>query len=198
MAVEKWLKEQYPAIQERAREKKAVIYWGDETGLRSDHQSGTSYGLKGKTPIVRNSGKRFSCNMISVLNNKGELAFMVFEGKFNSKVFLAFLKRLLKHQPKRVFLIIDGHPVHRSKEVKTWLEVNSRRIEVFILPGYSPELNPTELLNQDVKANVFKQQRPRCKKELKSSLGRYMHSIQRCPQKVKNYFKGRFVQYAAA
>jgi transposase len=197
-AVENWLQVEYPAIRERARTEKAVIYWGDEMGLRSDHQAGTSYGKRGKTPVVRNSGKRFSCNMISVLTNKGELAFMVFEGKFNSPVFLRFLKRLLKHQSRKVFLILDGHPVHCSKLVKDWLQASINQIEVFFLPGYSPELNPTELLNQDVKANAFKIKRPRNKKELKSSLGSYMHSIQRQPQKVKNYFKSRFVQYASA
>jgi len=38
-------------LQKQAKRKKALIYWGDENGLRSDHAVGRSYGLCGQTPV---------------------------------------------------------------------------------------------------------------------------------------------------
>ena len=83
-------------------------------GLRSDHVTGTSYAPVGHTPVVRATGQRFGCNMISAITNKGGLSFMVFQGKFKTPVFLAFMQRLLKQVAGHIYLIVDGHPVHRS------------------------------------------------------------------------------------
>jgi hypothetical protein len=77
-AIAKWLPEEYPAIARQARRDGATIYWGDEMGLRSDHVRGTSYSPVGQTPVIRASGQRFGCNMISAITNKGARAFMVF------------------------------------------------------------------------------------------------------------------------
>jgi len=151
--VKNWLKKEYPAIRKQAKREKALIYWGDEMGLRSDHSVGRSYSPCGKTPLVLGTGQRFGCNMISAITNRGHLNFMVFKSRFRSPVFLEFIKRLLKQSEKKVYLIIDGHPVHRSKKIKEWVKQNSKKIKMFFLPGYSPELNPDEILNQDVKSN---------------------------------------------
>ena len=135
-AVKKWLEEEYPAIEAKAKTENGLIYWGDEMGLRSDHQAGRSFHPKGKTPIVKVSGNRFRCNMISALTNRGQLAFSVFEGSFVIAVFLAFLQRLIKHaKGRKVFLIVDGHPVHRAKTIKEWLIDKESVIELFYLPG---------------------------------------------------------------
>jgi transposase len=196
--VNQWLAEQYPAIEARAKQEKALIYWGDEMGLRSDHQAGRSYSRKGKTPIVKVSGNRFRCNMISALNNKGQLAFSVFEGSFVVSVFLGFLQRLVRYaKGRKLFLIVDGHPVHKANAVKTWLKEHSQQLELFFLPGYSPELNPDELLNQELKATVFSQGRPRNKDELKFKLKTKLHSLQKQPCKIQAYFQKDTVRYAA-
>jgi transposase len=197
--VKQWLQETYPAVEARAKTEKALIFWGDEMGLRSDHQAGRSYSPKGKTPIVKVSGNRFRCNMISALSNKGELMFSVFEGSFVVDIFLRFLQRMLKQMKgRKVFLVVDGHPVHKAKLVKAWLEERKNLIELFFLPGYSPELNPDELLNQDLKATVFEKGRPKNKQDLKSKLKAKLHSIQKQPHKVKAYFQKQAVRYAAA
>jgi len=91
--------------------------------------------------------------MISTVTNRGRLTFMVFKERFTGTVMIKFLRRLIKQNRQKVFLIIDGHPVHRSRQVKRWMYKNRKRIQVFYLPGYSPQLNPDELLNQDVKTN---------------------------------------------
>jgi len=196
--VKQWLQEEYPTIEARAKQEKALIYWADEMGLRSDHQAGRSYSRKGKTPIVKVSGNRFRCNMISALSNKGQLLFSVFEGNFVVPVFLAFLERLVRYtKGRKLFLIVDGHPVHRAKEVKTWLAEHTRNLKIFFLPGYSPELNPDELLNQELKATVFERGRPRNKGELKAKLKAKLYSIQKQPHKIRAYFKKDSVRYAA-
>jgi transposase len=155
VAVQRWLVEEYPAIQCRAKAEKAVIYWGDEMGLRSDDQVGRSYGLRGQTPVIPGTGQRFGCNMISAITNLDHLSFQVFEGSFTVKVFLGFLRRLVKQAKRKVFLIVDGHPAHRAKLIQAWREEHTDEMEIIYLPGYSPELNPDEMLNQDVKASAL-------------------------------------------
>ena len=195
--VQRWLNETYPGIRALALREKAEIYWGDETGMRSDHAAGRSYGRCGQTPVVRSSGRRFGCNMISAITNRGRLYFMVFGQEFRAPVFLKFLERLLRQIRRKIFLVLDGHPVHRSRVAKAWLARNERRLRVFFLPGYSPELNPDELLNQDVKSNAVGRKPPIDADELIANVRGFMHGRQRTPEVVRNYFRGRHVAYAA-
>lgn len=196
-AVRQWLDEKYPAIRKQAKREKAEIYWGDEMGLRSDHAAGRSFSLRGKTPVVPGTGRRFGCNMISAITNRGRLNFMVFKKRFRVDVFLDFLKRLVRQAKQKGFLIVDGHPVHRSGTVKKWLKKNERRIRLFFLPGYSPELNPDEMLNQDVKSNAVGRKRASDQDELIANVRSYLRSRQKKPQVVKKYFNEKHVRYAA-
>jgi len=196
-AVRRWLEEEYPAIHKQAKREKAEIYWGDEMGLRSDHAAGRSYGRRGQTPVIPGTGMRFHCNMVSALTNRGRLNFMVFKKRFRAEVFLEFLRRLVRQIHRKVFLIVDRHPVHRSKKVKAWLEKNAQHIRLFFLPSYSPELNPDEMLNQDVKSNAVGRRRARNQQELLTNVRSYLRSRQRQPHIVKRYFKEKHVQYAA-
>lgn len=197
-AVERWLKEEYPAIQRQAKKEGALLYWGDEMGLRSDHSAGRTFSPKGQTPVITGTGQRFRCNMISAITNQGNLSFMVFRESFTVAVFLRFLRRLIRQSDQKVYLIVDGHPVHRAKLVQAWLEKHSSRISMFRLPSYSPELNPDEMLNQDVKSNALGRQRPATVVELVKLVRSYLHSRQRLPHVVKRYFLERHVRYAAA
>jgi len=194
-----WLQTKYPAIVRLAKKEGAQIWWEDETGLRSDHQRGTTWGEKGKTPVVRQSGKRISCNMISAITNQGKLAFMVFPQRLNADVFVCFLERLVRHnQAQKVFLIVDRYSVHRSWKVKTWVSANKEHIRLFFLPAYSPELNPDEMLNQDLKSNALRTRRPSSQKELMGKVRSFFRSKQRQPAKVRRYFEAKQVQYAKA
>ncbi len=192
----RWLQQEYPAIKRQATRERAEVYWGDEMGLRSDHQTGTSYGRRGQTPVIPGTGKRFGCNMISAITNRGRLAFMVFKQRFTGAVMLDFLRRLLRHAQRKVFLIVDGHPVHRSGKVRAWIEKHKRRIRLFQLPGYSPELNPDELVNQDVKSNAVGRRRPRDQEELLDNVRSYLRSTQKHPAVIISYFQEKHVSYA--
>lgn len=196
-AVQRWLDQEYPAIHRRAKAQGAEVYWGDEMGLRSDHQSGTSYGRRGQTPEIPGTGKRFGCNMMSAITNRGRLAFMVFKGRFTTPVMIVFLARLVRHAGRKVFVILDGHPVHRAKAVARWLAEHAEQIEMFLLPGYSPDLNPDELLNNDVKSNAVGRRRAKNQPELVGNVRSYLRSTQRQPQIVMNYFHEEHVRYAA-
>ena len=197
MQVQQWLEKEYPSIRRQAQREKAQIYWGDEMGLRSDHAVGRSYGLKGQTPVIVTTGQRFGCNMISAITNQGRLNFMVFKERFTAPVFLEFLRRLLRQSDRRVYLIIDRHPVHRSHKVKNWVKENEDRLRLVFLPSYSPQINPDELLNQDVKSNAVGRQRPGNQTELMGKVRSYLRSRQCKPHIVANYFQGKHVQYAA-
>jgi len=188
-AVRRWLEEDYPDIQKQAKREKASIYWGDEMGLRSDHAVGRSYGRRGQTPVILGTGQRFGCNMVSAITNKGQLNFMVFKKRFRADVFLEFLRRLLRQSKRKIFLIVDGHPVHRATKVRNWIEKKVKHIRLFFLPGYSPELNPDEILNQDVKSNAVGRQRARNQQELIKNVRGFLRSRQRNLASFRNTFR---------
>ena len=154
-AVEKWLNEEYPGIKELARKMKATIFFGDEAGIRSDHHGGTTWGVKGKTPIVTSTGSRFGLNMISAVSAQGEFRFMVVRGRINAPQFLDFVKRLVHNADHPAFLIVDGHPVHHAKTVRASAEANKDRFRLYHLPPYSPELNPDERVPIPFCSNAF-------------------------------------------
>lgn len=196
-AIAQWCSKTYPLLARQAKREGAQIYWGDEMGLRSDHVAGTSFAPIGQTPVVRATGQRFGCNMISAITNRGALAFMVFDGKFTNAVFIDFLQRLLKHSASKVVLIVDGHPVHRSAAVREFVAGNAERLRLVIMPGYCPELNPDELLNQDVKTNALGKSRPTNKAELVGTVRAHLHRRQKQPHVVRNLFREKHVRYAA-
>lgn len=196
-SVRRWLQREYPAIRALARRLGAEIHWLDEMGVRSDHQAGRSFGRRGETPVIPGTGRRFGCNMISTITNKGVLAFMVFTGRFSARVLLRFLRRLLKHRPVTVFVIGDGHPVHKASAVRRWLKQHRDRIRLYYLPPYSPDLNPDELLNQDVKTNAVGRRRAATQQELIDGVRGYLRSTQRQPEIVRSYFHEENVAYAA-
>jgi len=195
-AIENWFKVEYPAIQKLAKKEKATISWGDEMGLRSDHNVGRTYGIKGETPVVKRTGNRFSCNMISVITNLGKLSFMVFHENFTEDVFLKFLKKLICKSPRKIFLIVDNHRSHKSKKVKSWLKENVEHIRLYYLPSYCPELNPDEFLNQDVKSHLGKQ-RLQTKTEMIKMLNSHLKMRQKQPNIIQNFVKGCHPRYAA-
>ena len=196
-AVRRWLEEEYPGLKAAAQRERAEIHWGDQMGMRSDHQTGRSYGLRGQTPVVPGTGQRFSCNMISTVTNRGQLSFMLFRETFTIPVFLKFLRRLLRHRKSRVYLIVDRHSVHKSGRVATWVARHHKRIRLILLPAFSPELNPDELLNQDVKSNAIGRVRPSNQKEMMDGARTYLRSTQAHPRIVANFFQEEHVRYAA-
>jgi transposase len=197
-AVGKWLNEECPAIAKRAKQEGTEIHWGDETALRSDDVRGRGYAPKGKTPVIRADAARQSLSVISTVTNKGQMCWKVFAGALNAKIVIRFLERLTRRKERKLFLILDNLRVHHSRRVPIWLAANAEKIEVFYLPSYSPELNPDELLNADLKQRVTSAAPARNKIALTRTAVGALSSIQKQPQRVRSYFGQSNVSYAAA
>lgn len=196
-AVRHWMDTAYPDIAARARKEGAEIHWGDETGLRSDDVRGRSFAPVGETPVIRINSKRAGLSIISTVTNKGQMRWKIFDGALNADILIDFLRRLIKGATKKVFLILDNLRVHHSKPVKAWLAKHTEAIEVFYLPSYSPELNPDEMANADIKQAVTKQAPARTKLQLVKAASRHLRSVQKQPERVRRYFQHDPVKYAA-
>jgi transposase len=157
-AVDRWKREDYPAIRAQAEAEGATVWFADEAGIRSDYHAGTTWAPVGQTPEVKNTGARFPVNMISVVPAKGALRFAVYEGSTSAAVFIDFCKRLLHDSPANVYLVVDGHPAHRAIATKEFAASTEGRLKLFFLPGYSPELNPDEWAWKNVRQNRRHQQ----------------------------------------
>ena len=196
-AVQRWLDEVYPAIQIKAKQENGEIHWGDETGFRNDHHYGRGYSPRGKTPEVRLSAKRVGINMISSITNQGKVRFMVYHKSMNAQILTKFLRRLIRCSDHKIILILDNLRVHHAHKVREWLEGKEEQIEIFFLPSYSPELNPDEYLNNDLKQGVHSKTLFRNINSLKNGVISHMRMLQKTPQRVMNYFKHPKTVYAA-
>ena len=196
-AIKAWLDKEYPAIAQRAKAAKAVIYWGDETGISNQDQIGRSWAPKGQTPVVHRTAKRASKSMISAVSNRGLMRFMFYDGALNVDLFIAFLRRLIKDAEQKVFLVVDNLKVHHAKKVMTWVTSHDHEIELFYLPSYAPDRNPDEFLNCDLKQKLRQQPQPGTKDQLVKMTRTVMRAIQRSPQRIRSYFTPATVKYAA-
>jgi transposase len=196
-AVRHWLKKDYPVIQAKARRQKGTIFWGDESGLRSDDVRGRGYAPRGQTPVVRPCHKRANVGVISAVSNKGELRWMVLDGAITAAMLIIFLGRLIRDAGGKVFLILDRLRVHRAHAVQDWLAEHATQIEVFYLPAYSPELNPDEGVNGDLKQAVTRQPLARSRPELKRSVISHMRRLSKSPKRVRSLFRHPTFRYAA-
>ena len=193
--VRTWETETYPAIRAEAKRLGATIYFADESGMRSDYHTGTTWAPQGQTPVVEATGRRFSLNMISAVSAQGEFRFMLHEGSVDAKVFLAFLKRLMIGAQKPVFVIVDGHPIHKAKLVKTYVEGLEGKLKLFYLPPSSPHLNPDETVWAHVKRKISRQL-VESKEDMKRLALGALRSIQKLPKLVKSFFRQPECRYA--
>ena len=196
-AVNAWLNDEYPAIAKKAKKENAEIHWGDETGLCNDSYHGRSYAPRGQTPAIKLHPRCKRVNLISTVTNQGKVRFMVYNGKMNSQTMIKFMERLIKGADRKVFLILDNLKVHHSYIVRDWLEEHKARIEVFFLPSYSPELNPDEYLNCDLKDGVHSAVPARTRDQLKEKAISHLRKLQKMPKRVMKYFKHPKIAYAA-
>jgi transposase len=195
--VKTWLKKVFPRLKSRASAEKADIYFGDAAHIRSDHHSGKTWGVKGQTPIVKTTGSRFGFSLISAITSKGHMRFMIREGGVNSDVFIEFLKRLIVGAKRKIFLVLDNGRSHTSKKTKEFVAANSKKLEIFYLPPYSPDLNPDELVWNHLKNHTVGRSTVTDKQNFKNQIESSMRSLQKNPEKVKSFFGKDNLKYAA-
>ncbi len=128
--VQKWLEEEYPVIKAKAKQEKAIIYWGDETGIQNYAYQVKGFSPKGKTPIISLNVNRSRINMVSAVSNQGQVRFMLYKDTMTSERLIQFMSRLIKDANCKVYLVLDNLRAHHSKDVKKWLANNTDKIEV--------------------------------------------------------------------
>jgi transposase len=197
-AVEAWLKSEYPAIEQRAKREGAEIHWGDETALVNTDVRGRCFAPAGKTPVAMTvGGTRQKLSMIATVTNQGKARWMIIDGAFDADKLIEFLQALIKDAGRKVFLILDNLRVHHSRLVKAWVAERNDLIELFYLPSYSPQLNPEERLNADLKQEMGKHVPVRTKAKLREAANAHMVMLEQTPERVLSYFQDKRVRYAA-
>ena len=195
-AVEIWKKQLFPQIKKRAKKLSATIYFEDESGIRSDFHAGTTWAPKGKTPTIKVTGARFSTNMIAAVSTRGNLRFMVHQGSITAQIICDFLKRLMFNATNPIILIWDGHPTHKSKKVRECIESFEGKLEVYLLPSYSPELNPTEQVWRSVKNHTVGRKAVFGPDQLQSAVTGCLRRLQKISKIVLAFFKHPECKYA--
>jgi transposase len=191
-----WLETEYPRIKIKAMQEGARIYWADEMGIQSQDNRGKMYSLRGKKPVIKKPGSRFKCNVLSAITPQGHMNWTVYQDNFNGHKFIEFLGRVIRQANQKVFMIVDNHRAHHSKEVRAYVEKNKDKLSLFYLPPYCPEMNPQELVNQEVKAHANNFRAVRKLEDLTINVRYYLTKLQFNPFKVMGYFKKKEVLYA--
>jgi len=195
--VKEWIEKEYPRIKKQAKRQKAEIYWGDETGIKTTDVRGRGYAPEGKTPVVQQRGKRESMSMISAITNQGKIYWKLFEGSINSEKFLEFVKRLTMNKSRKIILIVDNAKPHHSLILKEWLKKNKKKIEVYYLPSHSPDLNPDEHVNADLKYGIGSRAPKSTKENMIIAAEEHMQLLKQTPERIMKYFKDPTISYAA-
>ena len=187
--VEAWLNEEYPAIYRKAKAENAEIFWGDETAVQNVANYARGYAPKGQTPVVKVQAKKMHINMISAISNRGELRFLLYSEAINSERLIGFMEALTKMaNGRKVYFILDNLRVHHSKQVSQWVDDHKDEIALFHLPPYSPEYNPDEYLNNDLKQSIGSQAMAQDIQELENNTSVFMNRLSDNPDHVKAYF----------
>ena len=197
VAVQNWLENKFPDIKKQAKTEDADIFWGDETGIRNDESKGRSYSPKGKTPVQKVNPVPEKINMISAISNQGKVHFMFYKDTMTVQKLIEFMERIISCNERKVFLILDNLRVHHSKLLDDFLREHATFIKVFHLPSYSPDLNPDEYLNRDLKSNLNNKPLGRAKGKIEEHAKAYMDDVSRNPGHIAKLFHAESVLYAS-
>lgn len=198
-AVETWKRESWPKHRAEARRRGAMAVFLDETGLCSAEAAGTSYHPRGRTPALPVSGRGARLGICTAITPEGGLAFLAYRGTMDSRRFGDFLDRLDRHHGHRALdVVMDNHPVHKSRATKAWFESTGGRVRAIWLPPYCPETNPVELLNNDLKTNWMRRLRPDGQAELEAMADCYFETLVGEPERVKRFFEASSSSYVTA
>jgi transposase len=195
-AVEQWVKKDYPQLRRRARKAGATIFFLDEAGFSSEPNPGRTYGLKGKTPVVKTTGQRQKVNAISAVSARGGFWSQVYSGMLHAGRFVQFLKDFRRGGRGKVFLVVDGHPSHRSKVVAAYVASTRGSLELHFLPPYAPDLNPDEFVWQYAKTNGVAKKPLKKNESLKERVITELAAIKAKPKLVRAFFSAPSVAYA--
>lgn len=194
-AVERWMRETYPAIARQAKRDKAEIFFWDESGFRADGVHGKTWAAKGKTPVVHRPGQRQSISAASAVNSKGAFWFETYQGALTGELFVRLLKNMMLERQRCVHLVIDGLPAHKKAIVKDYVASTSGKLMLHLLPGYAPDLNPDELVWSHAKRTGVARSPLRKGEKLQERVDEQLQSVADDPALVRSFFKHPSVAY---
>jgi transposase len=194
-AIEKWQREQFPAIARQAKASGGEIYFWDESGFRADAVHGRTWGRKGQTPVVERPGQRQSISAASAVNARGAFWYCTYEGGLNAELFVTLLRKMMRHRSKPVHLVVDGLPAHKTALVKAYVVSTDGMLTLHFLPGYAPELNPDELVWSHMKRTGVARAPLRRGEKLRDKIERQLAAIKCMPQLVRSFFQAPAVAY---
>jgi len=188
-AVRRWLKEEWPKIKEHSRRWQAMLYFQDESGVSLTAVMGKTWAPKGKTPVVKTTGKRGGLCVTSAISPAGRMSFRIEKGRVNADKHIEFLIQLMEQHPNRKIIVIeDNAPSHIAYAVKSFVASQPNKIAVYYLPSYSPKLNPDEHVWAYLKAHKLKDHQAQTEEELKKLVKNKMHGIQKKNGLINSFF----------
>jgi transposase len=194
-AIEKWQREQFPAIARQAKASGGEVYFWDESGFRADAVHGKTWSRKGQTPVVGRPGQRQSISAASAVNARGAFWYCTYEGGLNAELFVTLLRKMMRHRAKPVHLVVDGLPAHKTALVKAYVASTRGMLTLHFLPGYAPELNPDELVWSHMKRTGVARAPLRRGEKLRDKIEAQLAAIKRMPQLVRSFFQAPTVAY---
>jgi transposase len=195
-AVAQWVRKDYPRLRRRARAVGATIFFLDEAGFSSEPALGRTYGLRGQTPVVATSGQRQKVSAMSAISARGGFWSTVYTGMLNATRFVEFLGDFRRGRREKIFLVVDGHPSHKAKLVKDYVQSCRGKLELHFLPPYAPDLNPDEFVWQHAKTNGAAKKPLRQNESLKARVTQDLANIKADKPLVRSFFMGHSVVYA--
>jgi transposase len=197
-AVARWKDEQFPLIRAQARAEGATVYFADEAGIRSDYHAGSTWAPVGQTPVVKATGARHRLNMISAVTAQGLLRFATYTGSLTAARFIEFCKKLLADTAGPVYLVVHGHPTHRAKLVREFVASTEGRLKLFVLPAYSPQLNPDEWVWKNVKHDRVGRTSVTGADDFKAKIIGALRRLQKMPHIIRAFFADPDLRYITA
>ena len=194
-AIEKWQREIYPAIAQKAKKQGADVFFWDESGFRADTVHGKTWGVRGQTPVVQRPGQRQSISAASAVNAHGGFWFCTYSGALKAELFVELLQQMMKSRRKPVHLVVDGMPAHKKACVKEYIAATNGRLTMHFLPGYAPDLNPDELVWSHVKRTGAARRPLRKGESLREKIEQQLATLQKMPHLVRSFFGTPSVAY---
>lgn len=187
-AIERWRREQFPAIAAAAKACGGGVYFWDESGFRADAVHGRTWGKKGQAPVVERPGQRQSVSAASAVNARGGFWYCTYQGGLTGELFVRLLRKLMRHRRKPVHLVVDGLPAHKTAQVKAYVASTQGMLTLHFLPGYGPELNPDELVWSYVKRTGVARSPLRRGEKLADRIAAQLAVLKRMPQLLRSFF----------
>ena len=190
----KWATKEFPEIVRKMLKKQGVLLFSDEAGVHEDGPVGRTWAVRGKTPVVQITGKRARVNVVSAISPRGRLWFRCYHGTLTAARYIEFLRGLLHDVQGEIFLIIDRHPAHVAAATRRFIMENKKRLHVYHLPGYAPDMNPDEHVWAHLKG-MFRNDPLRKNENFAEAVELSMNEIQQNQTLVHNFFNHPSVQY---